>query len=129
MVKTYTDEAKSATTDNRSGFQQMISDSALNLFDVVLVHKLDRFARNRYDSAFYKRKLKLNKVNVESILVQLDNSPESIILESVLEGMAEYYSKNTYSSLLRWKRASKWFRSSLILFMFYTKRMVKLTLN
>ncbi|MDA8224205.1 recombinase family protein [Desulfosporosinus sp.] len=94
LVKTYTDEAKSATTDNRASFQQMISDSELNIFDVVLVHKLDRFARNRYDSAFYRRKLKLNKVSVESILEQLDNSPESIILESVLEGMAEYYSKN-----------------------------------
>jgi len=86
LVKTYTDEAKSATTDNRASFQQMIADSELDLFDVVLVHKLDRFARNRYDSAFYKRKLKLNKVSVESILEQLDNSPESISLESVLEG-------------------------------------------
>lgn len=94
LVKTYTDEARSATTDNRASFQQMISDSSLDIFDVVLVHKLDRFARNRYDSAFYKRKLKLNRVKVESILEQLDNSPESIILESVLEGMAEYYSKN-----------------------------------
>lgn len=94
LVKAYTDEAKSATTDNRASFQQMILESELDLFDVVLVHKLDRFARNRYDSAFYKRKLKLNKVSVESILEQLDDSPESIILESVLEGMAEYYSKN-----------------------------------
>jgi len=94
LVKTYTDEARSATTDNRASFQQMISDSELDIFDVVLVHKLDRFARNRYDSAFYKRKLKLNKVSVESILEQLDNSPESVILESVLEGMAEYYSMN-----------------------------------
>lgn len=44
--------------------------------------------------AFYKRRLRINEVNVESVLEQLDNSPESIILESVLEGMAEYYSKN-----------------------------------
>lgn len=94
LVKVYTDEARSATTDNRASFQQMVSDSELDLFDVVLVHKLDRFARNRYDSAFYKRKLRLNKVSVESILEQLDDSPESVILESVLEGMAEYFSKN-----------------------------------
>lgn len=94
LVKTYTDEAKSATTDNRANFQQMIADSELNLFDVVLIHKLDRFARNRYDSAFYRRKLKMNKVSVESVLEQLDDSPESVILESVLEGMAEYFSKN-----------------------------------
>ncbi len=94
LVKVYIDEAKSATTDQRSNFQQMISDSAMGVFDVLVIHKFDRFARNRYDSAFYKRKLKLSNVNVESVLEQLDNSPESVILESVLEGMAEYYSKN-----------------------------------
>ena len=94
LTKIYTDEAKTATTDHREGFQQMIADSALGLFDVVIVHKLDRFARNRYDSASYKRKLRINKVRIESILEQLDDSPESVILESVLEGMAEYYSKN-----------------------------------
>ena len=94
LTNVYTDEAKTATTDHRAGFQKMIADSGLNLFDVVIVHKFDRFARNRYDSASYKRKLKVNKVRLESILEQLDDSPESVILESVLEGMAEYYSKN-----------------------------------
>src|SRR5665648_66074 len=94
LTNVYTDEAKTATTDNRAGFQQMIADSSLSLFDVVIVHKFDRFARNRYDSASYKRKSKVNKVRLESILEQLDDSPESVILESVLEGMAEYYSKN-----------------------------------
>ncbi|GAB4272187.1 MAG: recombinase family protein [Thermincola ferriacetica] len=94
IVRVYKDEEKTATTDRRPEFQQMISDSALGVFDVVVVHKLDRFARNRYDSAFYKRKLKLNGVVLESVLEPLDNSPEAVILESVLEGMAEYYSKN-----------------------------------
>lgn len=55
LVKIYTDEARSATTDDRPGFLQMIHDSQLGLFDVVIVHKLDRFSRDRYDSAFYKR--------------------------------------------------------------------------
>ena len=94
LVKIYIDEAKSATTDNRSEFQKMVFESTLDFFDVLVVHKFDRFARNRYDSAFYKRKLRLSNVAVESVLEQLDNSPESIILESVLEGMAEYYSQN-----------------------------------
>ncbi|ODA41059.1 recombinase family protein [Desulfosporosinus sp. BG] len=52
LVKIYPDEAKSATTDNRSNFQRMIEDSSLGIFDVVIVHKYDRFARNRYDSAY-----------------------------------------------------------------------------
>jgi len=94
LVKIYTDEARSATTDDRPGFLQMIQDSALGMFDVVIVHKLDRFSRDRYDSAFYKRQLKKNGVRLISVLEPLDDSPESIILESVLEGMAEYYSRN-----------------------------------
>lgn len=94
LVKIYPEEEKTATTDRRPNFQRMIADSHKKLFDVVVVHKLDRFARNRYDSAHYKRILKKNGVRVESVLEQLDNSPESVVLESVLEGMAEYYSLN-----------------------------------
>ena len=71
-----------------------IEDSKKGIFDIVLVHKLDRFARNRYDSAVYKRELKKNGVSVYSVLENLDDSPESIMMESVLEGMAEYYSQN-----------------------------------
>lgn len=94
IVKTYTDEARSALTDNRPQFLQMISDAKAGLFDVVVVHKLDRFARNRYDSAFYKRELRRAGVRIESVLEHLDDSPESVLLESLLEGLAEYYSKN-----------------------------------
>lgn len=94
LIDTYVDQAKSATTDNRPSFQKMIKASDNKDFDYVIVHKLDRFSRDRYDSAIYKRKLKLNGVNVLSVLENLDNSPESVILESVLEGMNEYYSKN-----------------------------------
>ena len=54
ILGTYIDRALSAKTDNRPEFQHMIKDSAKGLFDVVLVWKLDRFARNRYDSARYK---------------------------------------------------------------------------
>lgn len=94
IVATYVDEAKSATSDKRPDFQRMIADSAKNLFDIVLVHKLDRFSRDRYDSAIYKSRLKRNKVSIASVLERIDDSPESVIMESMLEGMAEYYSKN-----------------------------------
>ena len=57
IVKHYIDRAISAKTDNRPEFQQMIKDSDKKLFDIVLVWKLDRFARNRYDSARYKTQL------------------------------------------------------------------------
>ena len=94
IVETYVDEAKSATSDKRPAFQQMIKDSDKKLFDVLLVHKLDRFSRNRYDSAMYKNRLKRNGVTVFSVLEKLNDSPESVIMESLLEGMSEYYSKN-----------------------------------
>lgn len=94
IVEEYTDEARSGTTDRRASFQRLIADSKKKNFDIVLVHKLDRFARNRYDSAVYKRELKKNGVTVHSVLENLDDSPESIMLESVLEGMNEYYSQN-----------------------------------
>lgn len=94
IVAKYVDEAKSATTDNRPEFQRMISDSSKDLFNIILVHKLDRFARNRYDSVIYKSKLKKNNVTIASVLERIDDSPESIILESMLEGMSEYYSRN-----------------------------------
>ncbi len=101
IIKIYADEAKSATTDNRPQFLQLIKDSKLGLFNVVMVHKLDRFARNRYDSAFYKHQLKMNGIRIISILENLDDSPESIILESVLEGMAEYYSANLAREVMK----------------------------
>ena len=66
IVKHYIDRAISAKTDNRPEFQQMIKDSDKKLFDIVLVWKLDRFARNRYDSARYKTQLKKNGVKLMS---------------------------------------------------------------
>ena len=94
IVKTYTDEAVSATTDKRPQFQRMIEDSVQKLFDIVLVHKLDRFARNRYDSSLYKQKLRKNGVRLCSVLERLDNTPESILLEGLLESISEFYSAN-----------------------------------
>ncbi len=92
--KFYIDEAKSGTNDNREDFQNMIADAADGSFEAVVVHKLDRFARDRYDSAIYRHKLKEHGVRVLSVLEPLDDSPESIMMEAVLEGMAEYYSRN-----------------------------------
>lgn len=101
IIKIYTDEARTATTDDRPQFLQMIKDSVLGLFNTVIVHKLDRFARNRYDSAIYRKKLKDNGVRLISVLEPLDDSPESVILESVLEGMSEYYSKNLSREVMK----------------------------
>jgi len=101
IVKTYIDRAKSATSDRRPEFQKMIEDSSKDVFSTIIIHKLDRFSRDKYDSAKYKRKLKQNGVKLVSVTENLDGSPESVILESLLEGMAEYYSKNLAREVMK----------------------------
>ena len=92
IVGEYIDRAFSAKTDNRPEFQHMIKDSYRNGFDIVIVWKLDRFARNRYDSARYKALLKKNGVKVVSATERIAEDSSGILLESILEGYAEFYS-------------------------------------
>ena len=101
ILRHYIDHAYSAKTDNRPEFQNMIKDSGKKLFDMVIVWKLDRFARNRYDSARYKSLLKKNGVKVVSATEVISEGAEGIILESVLEGYAEYYSADLAEKVVR----------------------------
>lgn len=103
IVDMYIDRATSAfhDTDKRLEFQRMIKDSDKQLWKGVVVYKLDRFARNRYDSATYKAKLKKNCVRVISATENISENPEGVILESVLEGMAEFYSKELSQKVTR----------------------------
>lgn len=95
LIAIYKDEAISGTsTEDREQFLQMITDSKERQFKYVVVHKFDRFARNRYDHALYEKKLEDNGVKLISVIEQLNDSPESVILKSVLTGMNEYYSLN-----------------------------------
>lgn len=104
VIKEYTDRAMTATNDQRPSFQQMISDSSSGGFDVVLVYTLDRFARDRYDAAVYRKKLKDNGVRLISATQPIDDSPEGVLIESLLEGLAEYYSKNLARGVMRGMR-------------------------
>lgn len=91
----YKDEAITGTSiEDREEFLQMIEDSKKKIFQFVIVHKFDRFARNRYDHILHEKKLEDNGVKLLSVLEQLNDSPESVILKSVLTGMNEYYSLN-----------------------------------
>ncbi len=101
IVGEYIDRAFSAKTDNRPEFQRMIKESYKKEFDTVLVWKLDRFARNRYDSARYKTILKKNGVKVISATENISQNSEGIILEAVLEGFAEYYSAELSEKVIR----------------------------
>lgn len=101
VVGEYIDRAKSGTTDSRIEFQRMISDSARHTFDSVLVYQLDRFARNRYDSAINKAKLKKNGVRVISARENIADDASGILVEGVLESMAEYYSAELSQKIQR----------------------------
>ena len=102
----YVDRATTARKDleKRVNFQEMLIDSAKHQWQIVVVWKLDRFARNREDSAVSKMKLRRNGVRVESATEAISNSPEGIILESVLEGIAEYYSADLSQKITRGMR-------------------------
>ena len=101
VVSTYIDRAYSAKTDARPQFQKMIKDSAKRLFDVIIVWKLDRFARNRYDSAHYKSILRKNKVKVVSATEPISEDSTGILLESLLEGYAEFFSAELSEKVIR----------------------------
>lgn len=108
ILHRYIDRATSAykDTEKRHEFLQMIKDAEKGKWEAVIVYKLDRFARNRYDSANYKARLKKAGVRLISATEPITDSPEGIILESVLEGMAEYYSKELAQKITRGMRES-----------------------
>lgn len=106
IVNEYIDRAITGRTDDRPAFQQMIDDAAAKQFEYIIVWKLDRFARNRYDSAMYKAKLRKFGVKVISATERISDDPEGIILEGMLESLAEYYSANLSKHVKRGMRDS-----------------------
>lgn len=83
--------------EKRPAFQKMvaIAKSKPKKFDVILVHKFDRFARSREDSVVYKSLLRKEcGIKVISITESIEDDKFSVILEAMLEAMAEYYSLN-----------------------------------
>ena len=104
VVGEYIDRAISGTTDDRPDFQRMIADAAKKQFQRILVWKLDRFARNRYTSAIYKHDLRQYGVRVISVMENVGEGDESILLESLLEASAEYYSLDLKKKIKRGQR-------------------------
>ena len=95
VIHTYIDRALSGTrADNRPEFQQMISDSTLREFQYVIVWKIDRFSRDKFDSVKYKYALKSSGVSVIFATEPIDGSPEGQMMESVFEGISVYYIKD-----------------------------------
>ena len=93
IVDTYIDRATTGTNDSRIAFQQMIKDSKKKQFEVVIVYKLDRFARNSFDAVNNKHKLKENGVRVVSAMENIPDTPEGKLMEAMLEGFNQYFSE------------------------------------
>ena len=101
IIKEYTDKALTGRSDRRPDFQRMIADSSKHQFQAVIVWKTDRFSRNRYDSAVYKRKLSKNGVQVFYVRESIPDGPSGIVVEAVLEGFAEFYSASLSENVRR----------------------------
>lgn len=101
VLKVYADRAISGRTDRRPEFQRMVDDAAAGSFTAVLIYKYDRFARNRYAFAVYEAKLKKLGVDVVSVRENVAEGAAGILLKSVLQGMAEWYSADLSEKVLR----------------------------
>ena len=107
IVENYIDRATTGTNDNRAEFQRMMKDSAKRAWDVVIVYKLDRFSRDKYESAMHRHTLKVNGVKLVSAMENIPDTPEGIILESLLEGMNQYYSAELAQKVTRGMRETR----------------------
>ena len=107
ILKEYIDRATTGTNDNRDAFKNLLKDCTTNDWDYVLVYKLDRFSRNKYEMAIHRKTLKDNGVKLISAMENIPDSPEGIILESLLEGMAEYYSAELSQKVKRGLKESR----------------------
>ena len=107
ILDTYIDRAMTGTNDNRADFQRMIKDSGKREWDHVIVYKLDRFSRDKYATAVYKKALKDNGVTLLSATECIPTTPEGIIVESLLEGMGQFYSEELSQKVRRGMNESR----------------------
>lgn len=102
VVAVYADRAKSgASAIKRTEFLRMVADSKGAGWKRVWIYKTDRFARNRYDSAIYKRALGKNGVSIGYAAETIPDGPIGIIVEALMEALAEYYSANLSENVIR----------------------------
>mgnify|MGYP001624007118 FL=1 len=106
VVDEYIDRATTGTNDNRAAFQQMLTDSKRRQWSVVIVYKLDRFARNMYESVINRKKLSDNGVGLVSAMENIPDTPEGKLFQAVIEGFNEYYSEDLRQKVNRGLRES-----------------------
>ena len=106
IIHEYCDQAQTGRNDDREQFQLMLADAVKHAFDALIVWKTDRIGRNKEEIALNKYHLKKNSVKIHYIAEMIPDTPEGIILESVIEGMAAYYSEQLSQNMRRGQRVS-----------------------
>jgi site-specific DNA recombinase len=106
LAREFVDEAESGRTAARPAFRDMISLARTKNppFNVILVWKLNRFARSRADSITYKTLLRNKGIDVISINEPVEDSPTGRLLEGVIESIDEFYSDNLGQDIRRGMR-------------------------
>ncbi|MGQ9851564.1 MAG: recombinase family protein, partial [Aggregatilineaceae bacterium] len=107
LTRVYIDEAESGRTSQRPGFQQMRQDARAGKFDALVVHKFDRFARNRTDSLAIKSLLRYDYgIKVFSVSEPSEDSdgPLGALIEGIMEAVADWYSRNLAAEVAKGKR-------------------------
>ena len=97
LVKTYIDEAQSARTSDRPEFQRMRRDAKKRKYDALVVHRFDRFARNRTDALAIKSLLRHDyDIKIFSVTEPSEDSdgPIGALIEGIMEAVADWYSRN-----------------------------------
>ena len=93
LIREYVDEAQTGTNANRKAFQTMVKDALDEEFQFIIVHRMDRWARNVDDSRYYKKYFGKYGIKIISAIEKFDESPEGEFFELMSMGMAELYSK------------------------------------
>ena len=101
VVGEYVDRAFTGTNDNRPEFQKMIEDSRRGNFELVLVHKLDRFSRNVEQTIRYISELRDSGVELKSVIEQFDNTPEGEFMRNMMSNISQYYVRNLAREVMK----------------------------
>ena len=106
IVHEYADRAKSGFKNSsaRVEFQAMLSSAPLGGFDTIIAWKVDRFGRNRRESAIFKGQLADHGVRVIYAMEPIPTGPAGVLTEGMLESIAEWYSRNLAENVSRGMR-------------------------
>jgi site-specific DNA recombinase len=101
VVDEYTDRGESAKTANRPALRAMLDQLEGNGADYVIVHKVDRLARNRADDVEIVMAIRKAGAQVVSVTENIDETPSGLLLHGIMSSIAEFYSRNLAAEVMK----------------------------